>query len=273
MIFKGTDRDAFHKASKGKTPKARRKLYNKFKAQNEKNREQESKLPAFLHLTSTRKISRQPVIVKPSTVRTIQCRQQSKYIEKKTILDDVRDIRSSKIVSTVSNSLATFIVRCGGEQWNNDIRNFVRSSIALAISEVTNHVLEKPMQMVDNIKLFIKIGKVIYKIIVWIDKTTSLWTTNDKFISKVKENNCEYLSYIRQYPRLAGTVSTTDAEMNSMKYKAGDIVLLNEGLAVRINIVNYDEKTYCAVSMGKDREEYTITDADIYVLVKHLVDR
>lgn len=260
MIFKGTDKDAYKKASRGKTPQKRSKLYKKEKAKNEKRRERNemSQLIAMSHFTP--KLPKQQVRTKPIIAsRITQARQAPKYVEKRNILDDVRDYRSSKIVSNVANSLATFVVRYGGRQWDNDTKNLVRSSIALAVSEVTNKVLEKPMEIVDNIKLFIKVGKVIYKIIAWIDKVTNLWATNEKSVSIVMENDIEYVSYIRKYPRLA----ESHRIIIDMKYNVEDTVLLNDGHAVRIISINIDEKKYRAISLGKDETEYIITDADI----------
>ena len=101
--------------------------------------------------------------------------------------------------------------------------------------------------------------KVIYKIIAWIDKVTNLWATNDKSVSIVMENDIEYVSYIRKYPRLA----ESHRIIIDMKYNVGDTVLLNDGHAVRIISVNIDEKKYRAISLGKDETEYIITDADI----------
>ncbi|MDE6284145.1 MAG: hypothetical protein K2M17_00145 [Bacilli bacterium] len=259
MIFKGTDKDAYKKASRGKTPQKRSKLYKKEKAKNDKRRERKEMTQSIVTSLFTPRISKQQIRIKPTVIRTTQVRQLPKYVEKRTILDDVRDYRSSKIVSNVANSLATFVVRCGGRQWDNDTKNLVRSSIALAISEVTNKVLEKPMEIVDNIKLFIKVGKVIYKIIAWIDKVTNLWATDDSSVSMVMENDIEYVSYIRKYPRLADSHQT----IIDMKYNIGDTVLLNDGHAVRIISVNSDEKNYRAISLGKDETEYIITDADI----------
>ena len=73
------------------------------------------------------------------------------------------------------------------------------------------------------------------------------------------ENDIEYVSYIRKYPRLAESHRINI----DMKYNVGDTVLLNDGHAVRIISVNIDEKKYRAVSLGKDETEYIITDSDI----------
>lgn len=264
MIFKGTDIDAFRRASSGLTKKARSRKYKQYKAQNEKKREREAASSFSSNLVRTPKIPQQQVRRQLSREQTIYG-QSTKYIEKKTILDDVRNCRSSKIVSNISNSLATFVVKCGGRQWDNNTKNVVRSSIALAISEVTNNALERPLEVIDNIKLFIKVGKTIYKITAWINKITKLWTTDDKSISIVAENDIEYISYLRKYPRLAQPV-----RIGGMKYKVGDIVLLKNGRIVRIVHVNVINKTYRAVGIAEDKTECIITDTDIYGYSKHL---
>ena len=265
MIYKGTDLDAFARASVGLTKKSRSRRYKKIKAKNKKKRERESvslfsQKPAF--------IPKQPIRI-PSSVQTTQYRYSTKYIEKRTILDDVRDYRSSKIVSNISNSLASFIVKCGGRQWDNNTRNLVRSSIALAISEVTNKVLAEPSKVIENIKLFIKVGNIIYKIIAWIDKMTNLWATDEKSISVVPENNVEYAYYLRKYPHLAESVQATNVKTTCMKYKVGDIVSLYDGPTVRIVTVNIYDNIYRAVSIDVEKNEYTITDDDICEFVRH----
>lgn len=258
MIYKGTDLDAFDKASKGLTKQSRSKQYQKYKAQNQKKREKEARGLFFAQLAYRTEIPKQSMKVKLSVDKKKHCGKSIKYVEKKTILDDIRDYRSSKIISDVANSLAVFVVRCGGRQWDNDTKNLVRSSIALAISEITNKVLKKPLKVIDNIELFIQVGQIIYKIIVWIDKNTKLWTTDDKAISTVTKDDEEYVDYIRNYPRLAAVTITV-----GMKYKVGDVVLLNTGQTVCIIAVNIAEKTYRAVCVAADKKEYIITDADI----------
>lgn len=262
MIYKGTDMDAFEKASKGLTKNSRSKKYKKYKAQNEKRREKEAASSIF-GPTLVPKIS-----IKEKRIRRIvkptQNKQVKRYIEKKNILDDIRDYRSSKIVSNLSNNLATFIVKHGGRRWDNETKNIVRSSIALAISEVTNKVLEKPQKIIDNIKLFIKVGMSIYKIIVWIDEVTNLWATNEKSISIANDDDIEYVEYIRKYPSLAKSIQIA----NKMKYKIGDVVLLNNEQIVRIVSINIYDNTYKAISVDKNQKEYIITDKDIRDYVK-----
>lgn len=263
MIFKGTDTDAFERASSGKTEGARRRLYKKYKKQNDKKREREANSRNERIVPRAPYFPKQQAVAKLPAASITTYRRPTNYVERKTILDDIRDYRSSKIVSNVANSLATFIIRCGGRQWDNDTRNFVRSSIALAISEVANKTFEKPLQIVDNIKLFIKVGKIIYKVVTWIDKVTNLLVTNDMSICIVKDNDFEYLSYIRKYPRLAESINSSNGRTSNMKYKIGDIVLLNNGQTVKIIMINFVDKTYCAVSTTEVKKEYIIKDADV----------
>lgn len=89
MIFKGTDRDAFERASKGLTKKSRSKKYQKYKEQNEKKRKKEATSPSFFQSTCTPKIPKQAVRIKPPVMRT-QNVSVKRFIEKKNILDDIR---------------------------------------------------------------------------------------------------------------------------------------------------------------------------------------
>lgn len=261
MLYKGTDKDAFMRASSGGTKKSRSRKYQEYKEQNAKKRKKENTTPKFFQSIFTTIFPKQSVKIK-SSVKPTQSKNAKKYIEKKNILDDVRDFRSSKIVSNISNNLAAFIIKCGGRRWNNDTKNYVRASIALAISEVTNKVLEKPQEIIENIKLFIEVEEQIYEIIVWIDKTTNLWETNEKSISLVNGDDIECVEYMHKYPQLAKSFQNVKV----MKYKIGDKVLLNDGHLVRIISVNRDKNNYIAISLGKDKTKYIISDADILQL-------
>lgn len=181
-MFKGTDRDAYKRAGKGRTAESRSRLYQKYKKQNNRHRV----ISDIKQSLFGGKSYSDPV---PETRQPIKRGVQSlkvKYYAKNTILDDIRKYRSSKIVSNISNSIATFVVCNGGRKWDNNTKDIVRSGIALAISEVTNKVLEKPLEVVDNVELFIKVGQIIYKVIVWLNKNIGLWETNDHSVSVVK---------------------------------------------------------------------------------------
>lgn len=275
-MFKGTDPDAFRRAGKGKTKFTRSMRYKFYKAQNAKKRENTASFPS---LNPTQSTLVQPTISRPpyrgrSVVVNVAQKQREqnvqRYKEKENILDDIRDYRSSKIVSNISNNLATFIVRCGGRQWDNATKNIVRSAIALAVSEITNKSLEKPMEIINNIKLFIKVGKTIYKIITWIDKLTKLFTTDEKSISIVSEDDVEYLGYIREYPRLMGATQIINVHNLVMRYKVGDTVLLKNGKVVRISKVDVVAQKYYVVSLDRERLEFVITESEISELIKRI---
>lgn len=197
-MFKGTDRDAYKRAGKGRTAESRSRLYQKYKKQNNRRRvisDIKQSLLGGKSYSNTVPKTRQPI------KRGVQS-PKVKYYAKNTILDDIREYRSSKIVSNISNSIATFIVRKGGARWDNNTKDIVRSTIALAISEVTKKVLEKPLEVVDNIELFIKVSQIIYKVIVWLNKNTGLWETNNHSVSVVKDTDKKYLEYAKKYPKL-----------------------------------------------------------------------
>ena len=67
---------------------------------------------------------------------------------------------------------------------------------------------------------------------------------------------------MHKYPRLAKSFQNVKV----MKYKIGDKVLLNDGHLVRIVSVNWDKNNYIAISLGKDKTKYKISDADVLQL-------
>lgn len=265
-LFPGTDEDAFNKAAKGKTKDERRKLYKIFKKQNEEKIKQKQNLLNFLNSTYD---SDKSNVVSPDIYLT-QSKRIIKFKAKKTILDDLRDFRSSKIVSNVSNCIATFIVKCGGQSWENDTKNDVRSTIAFIISEVTNKVLEKPLQIIENVKFFIKVGKTVYKIVSWIDKTTTLLITDEDSITIVNESNKEYLKFLRKYPQLNITIPSPKTDIADMKYKVGDIVLLTDNHKVKIITINISDETYDAIDIEDNNKIYTIKETDICNLINDI---
>ena len=267
-MFKGTDPDAFRRAGKGKTKFTRSLRYKFYKSQNANKRENTASFPCPNPTQSTiiQSTTGQPPRRRAVTVSVSQKQREQRgqsYREKENILDDIRDYRSSKIVSNISNNLATFIVRCGGRQWDNDTKNIVRSSIALAVSEITNKSLEKPMEIINNIKLFIKVGKTIYKIITWIDKLTKLFTTDEKSITIVSYNDAEYLEYIREYPRLSSSTQSIKVHNFGMRYKVGDTVLLKSGEIGKIVKVDTVAKKYYVIDICGAQKQFVITESEI----------
>ena len=130
-----------------------------------------------------------------------------KYVPKKLILDDIREFRSSKIISSVSNSFAEFIVKTTAQTLDNSQKNGLRSVIALATSETLNKAFEKELSTLDKIKTFVKIGKLIYKIILWYDEKTQEYRTDENNIQIAKKWSFEYNWFLMRHQTLKAIYS------------------------------------------------------------------
>ncbi len=220
MPFKGTDRKAYEKASKGKTPNARSRIYKREKAKNElinqlkmsfSNREKRSKNSNVVNHsilpTGFKKDSSFASVKSKNKVKSFSGENKKqknvKYIPKQLILDDIREYRSSKIISNVSNVLATFIMKTAtNKKIDNYQKNLIRSSVALITSEVINKSLEKPLRVIDNIKLFIKVGKVVYKMILWFNEKIQNYEVKENSINKSSIITSEYRTFMKEYPQI-----------------------------------------------------------------------
>lgn len=186
MPYKGTDLEAYKKAGlKGKTTKQRRKIYYKEKKKNEMKR---GILGVFSF--SNRSFTK------------ISKTKQIMYVPKENILDYIRKQRSSKLISNAANSFSIVMVKSFGKNLTNVEKDFVRSSMALVISETLNKTLEKPLKVIDNIKMFIKVGKVIYQVILKLNEYTREYELDNNNIFEVTETNKEYQSFLIKYPKL-----------------------------------------------------------------------
>lgn len=186
MPYKGTDLKAYKKAGlKGKTAKQRSKIYHKEKKKNEIKRD-------ILEVFSFPNLS----CAKISKTKKI------KYVPKENILDYIRKQRSSKLISKAANSFSIVMVKSFGKKLTNKEQDFVRSSMALVISETLNKALEKPLGVIENIKMFIKVGKAIYKVILKLNEYTREYELDYNNIFEVTETNVEYQSFLINYPKL-----------------------------------------------------------------------
>jgi len=206
MPFKGTNRDAYKKARKfGKTPKERSEIYYKSKNKIESKPSSFSGLKDALFGGSKDRTTANYAKVNPRTITpTVYKPKQymEKYVHQRIILDDIRDYRSSKIVSNISNFLATAFVRITCNNMTNDQMNFFRSTIALVASEAFNKSIEKPVNVMDNIKMFIKVSKVVYKVVMYFDEKANEYRVNDSKTIAVKNNDEEYLLFLKQHPKV-----------------------------------------------------------------------
>ncbi|MDD4291922.1 MAG: hypothetical protein PHX51_06805 [Clostridia bacterium] len=211
MPFKGTDKNAYKRASAGKTRTERSRLYKKYKKENEgggifsflfgKSKTGDTRIkPVKVNIDGSR-----PHVQKQNLVKKMKTQNKSTKVSrrndyyKQTLLDDLRDYRSSKVVSCISDGLAQFVIKCGGQEWDNSTKNEVRSAIALVASEVINKAFEEPLKIVKNIELFIKVGKTIYKVVAWIDEKAKQLRIIDSEFSEVSNGDAEYTAFSEKY--------------------------------------------------------------------------
>lgn len=189
-VFKGTDIEAYKKAGKkGGTPQQMSRNYYNEKRKNEEKKYRKSLLKVQKH-----------TIAKFSKINNLSKKQ--KYVPKETIFDLIRKYKSPKWISNVSNRFSKVIAKSFGKKLNNNEKDFVRSAMALVISESLNKVLEKPLNFIENIKMFIKVGKAIYKAILKFNENSKKFDLDDNNVFEVDEKNREYQAFLIQYPKL-----------------------------------------------------------------------
>lgn len=195
MPYKGTDMKAYKKAGlKGKTAKQRSEIYYKEKMKNEIKREILGVF-AFPSFNCTK-------ISKTKKIR---------YVPKENILDYIRKQRSPKLISNAANGFSIVMVKSFGKKLTNKEKDFVRSSMALVISETLNKALEKPLGVIENIKMFIKVGKAIYKVILKLNEYTREYELDYNNIFEVAETDNEYKTFLIKYPKLKNKYMLVDS--------------------------------------------------------------
>lgn len=163
-----------------------------------------------------------------------------KYIPKKLILDDLREYRSSKIISSVSNSFAEFIVKTTTRELTNSQKNVLRSIIALATSEALNKAFEKELDTIDKVQTFVKIGKVVYKVILWYDEQSKTYRTDSKHIKKVPEFSIQYKHFLSKHPVLKEIYNNQNC-LSLEEVKSGKRCLVREQLERNYTINTNDD--------------------------------
>lgn len=205
MPFKNTNRKAYKKAGKlGKTPKQKSKIYNKEKSKLESKSSILGAIKKTLLCSKKESNNKLYRINHRSVTPTANVKKihKAKFVPQRLIIDDIRDYRSSKIISNISNYIAASFVKITCKNMTNDQMNFIRSTTALVASEVFNKALEKPLNIIDNIRMFIKVSKVVYKVVMYFDEKANEYCVDDSKTAIVKNNDKEYLLFLNQHPKI-----------------------------------------------------------------------
>ena len=273
MPFKGTNKKAYKRAKRGKTKKDRSRIYYQEKKKLEKSFfifEWIKKLLIGFNIKETnipkKKVTTTFVISKTKT-RT----SKTKYVPKKIILDEIRDYRSSKIISHISDRMATIFVKTSCKNMSNDQKNILRSTIAFIASETINKSLEKPLKLIDNIKMFIKVNKIVYKVLMYFDKKLNEYCIDEDKITVVRNNDSEYLKYLDKHPKIKRLEKRTvildylgkevfvkvDRPLGSVHPKYNDLIYkLNYGYLPSTCVSDGEEQDAYIVGVDEPIQEY-----------------
>ncbi|MCM1260773.1 MAG: hypothetical protein NC182_06545 [Prevotella sp.] len=274
MPFKGTNAEAYKRAKRGKTKKERSRIYYKEKEKLEKHSSFFSTFKDLIFGSNSKenyipKKKETPIStiskIKPKTHRI-------KFVPQKLILDEIRNYRSSKIISHISDGLATILVKISCNDMSNDQKNMLRSTIAFIASETINKSLEKPLKVIDNIKMFVKVSKVVYRVLMYFDEKLNEYCINKNEIVAVRNNDSEYLAYLDKHPRIKEIEKRNevldylgkkvfvkvDRPLGSVHPKYSDLIYkLNYGYLPNTCASDGEEQDAYIVGADKPVQEYT----------------
>ena len=207
MPFPGTDKKAFAKAGKEKTPKARSVRYHKEKRKNEIKGAIKDGLASLFrgssNVSNRRKNAPTPRAVDKRTERKLaehKNRKQQKI--KKTIMDYVRSERSPKLISDFSDGVAKFLLGLTSEQLTNRQYNYLRSTISLVTSEVLTGLLKEEIKMINNLKTYIKVGKCIYEVGLVINEELGKVEFDKNRVRAVNTQDEQYRTFLKKHTQI-----------------------------------------------------------------------
>lgn len=165
-----------------------------------------------------------------------------KYVPKELILDDLREWRNSKTISSISNSFAEFIVKTTTKELTNSQKNVLRSIIAFVTSEVLNKALKQVLDAFDKVQTFIKIGKVVYRVILWYDEQSKTYRTDLKHIKIFPESSIQYKHFLSKHPEIKKIYNNRNC-LSLEEVKFGKKCLVREQIERKYSIINDNLET------------------------------
>ena len=232
-IYKGTDANAFKKASIEKTPKKRSERYYKEKAKNEKKKSLFSTDNYKLHSVKCSAVTSLNATVKNTNKSRSLNKPNKRKLDfrcKKTIIDDLRNYRNSEFISKACDVFAIAVVKTTGKSLSNTEKNILRSTISFVASEVFNKVFEEEKEFIEKVKLYIKIGKFIYKVISWIDEKTNEIRVAET-VERVPFETLEYKAFLSKYPSVNAYYKLTETCLSKDEILSGRRCLKSSLLA------------------------------------------
>lgn len=203
MPFRGTDRDAYKKAAKGKTPEERSKIYYQEKAKNEKILNQTKRFQKIQSIDS---------FVKPKSLSNdLYYSPRTKYKQNPLSTRTVSTTHKNSCQTQQKKNVKQQLKKSSSVIWDktlNSLSDAVKDKIVdltlELIKENTNEQIEKIIDTYQTVEKYIKVAQKIYKIIVEIDKKL-----NKLSIKYEQQPNDEFsqLKYKSEYERHKTTYS------------------------------------------------------------------
>lgn len=232
-IYKGTDANAFKKASIEKTPKKRSERYYKEKAKNEKKKSLFSTNNYKFHSVKRSAVTSLNATVKNTNKSRSLNKPNKRKLDfrcKKTIIDDLRNYRNSEFISKACDVFAVAVVKTTEKDLSNREKNLLRSTISFVAAEVFNKVFEEEKEFVEKVKLYIKIGKFIYKVISWIDEKTNEIRMAET-VERVPFETLGYKAFLSKYPSVNAYYKLTETCLSKDEILSGRRCLKSSLLA------------------------------------------
>ena len=194
MPFKGTDKDAYVKASKGKTPKQRSKIYYREKAKNERKSKQ-STIPMLSQQTNSLLSSR-------LFSTGIKYTPRIQHTSPLSVVGDFSELHKSNPKTQPKVNIKQQLKKSNSIIWDktlDGLSDTIKDEIVDLTLELikanTNEQVEKIIETYQTIEKYIKIAQKIYKVIIEIDKKI-----NKLSIKYIQQNNEDsQLKYNKEY--------------------------------------------------------------------------
>ena len=243
MPFKGTDRDAWEYGSKGKTPEERSKRYhyylkNKSKLQKRENKEldiikrlRKNNKSRFKDYTRNKPISKKE--------------KRPRKVVKNIIVEDVKEHIKSQIISSVSSMITENIMKEAEKHLTDKQKENLIKCVEFVSSEVFKKTLEKPLKVINDVKMFIKIGKYVYKVIVKFNEISNKYDFVIGKREKMPSLSIEYRNFLKKYPNIKNEYYSSYGRKKKFKYRCpkcrGKLYVINENETEYLICENYNK--------------------------------
>lgn len=197
MPYPGTDKDAYRKASKGKTPKQRSKIYYQEKAKNERKSKQSKKPKLTKSINSSIKYRSLP----KSTNYASRAQHKQSLPKNRTPSITSKSKPKTQHKMNIKQELKksnSIIWDKALDGLSNTIKDKILDFTLALIKENTTEQIEKIIDKYQTIEKYIKVAQKIYKVIVEIDKKIN------KFCIKYEQqpkNEASQLKFNTEYER------------------------------------------------------------------------